>query len=206
MFVRLRRDVPAQELIDLRFEMGDAFGSSHFLILKDGSYGAPRRAIERIDRYEQDGDDILPEPGETFLEIYLWTRYYGPGYERGDAVFLIALADWLETRTGGQVWYGGDSSGVLAVHFDRAERAAMWRHFIKVGHLPYRGDPRVGDARSSILMGHEKAISRRCGFCEVPMARNGFGQHYAGFYCSGCGARHETHDDGQTWTEKTEHD
>lgn len=200
MFVKLQRDVPLKELKTLRWEMGEAFGAEHFFIDREGKYTKPpRHAIERIRKYEQDGDPIKPKAGETFLEVHVWGRYYGVGYERGDAPFLIALADWLEKRTSGEVWYGGDSSGICAIHFDAVERAALWAHFVKFGHLPYRDDPRVGDRRTSFIAPHEQKIERHCEFCDMPMARNGWGQSYAGFDCYGCGARETTQDNGATW-------
>lgn len=207
MFVRIRGAVPDAKVRLLRTRMVSAFGADRFWIFRDDAHPdrpapidhqeewPPQHAMERVAVYEQDGPDIVPEPGETFLRVYPATRYYGVGYERGDLGFLCNLASWLEAATGGVVWYGGDSSGVTAKPFGPAERAALWDYFCTKGHDPYRAEwGALGDAHDSTPM--------LCTFCEVPMTRNGWGQTYVGYDCYGCGERLESRDNGVTFTRK----
>src|SRR6266852_747034 len=34
--------------------------------------------------------------GSVWLDVGLWKCYYGKGYERGDAKYIVRLAEWLE--------------------------------------------------------------------------------------------------------------
>lgn len=201
MFVRTRQPLMPEQVKLLAWEMGEAFGADRFWIFKE--FDPPCRALAIVDIYEQDGDDIVPEDGEQFIRVYPSTRYYGKGYERGDLPFLIMLAEWLERRIpSGQVWYGGDSSGICAERFDVSARTALLDHFARVGHFPYSGDPRTGSDQSRI---HDDGLRRICNFCEMPMRRYGWGgSTYGAFYCVGCGLDESTHDGGATWKSKEE--
>lgn len=84
---------------------------------------------ERGTVYLQDGPDMKAQPGEWFLEVHVWTRYYNEGYERGNIVLICGLCDWVEENIpNSEVWYGGDSSGVLMEPFPRAKRQALLRY------------------------------------------------------------------------------
>lgn len=201
MFVRTFARVDEARVRELAWEVAEAFGADNFWIWKDG-YSGDRRALTLITEYEQDGDTIYPAEGETFIQVSPATRYYGPGYERGDLPFLIGLADWLERRIpGAHVWYGGDSSGRCAEPFGKAERETMLAHFAEYGHCPYVGDPRTGNTDSLAVFGRpDKWARRSCDFCEQPMTRYGWGgDNYAAVSCAGCGRDESTHDGGATW-------
>lgn len=93
-------------------------------------------SLERMDFdrkgaiYTQDGPYLFADENETFYTVGIWTRYYGPGYERGDLMFLCSLAEWIETNIPDcEVWYGGDSSGVTIELFDEAARRELKEHF-----------------------------------------------------------------------------
>jgi hypothetical protein len=148
-----------------------------------------RHALAAVEVYTQDGDDVEPQDGEQFVELYLRGRYYGVDYERGDYPLYMNLASWLEARLPGcEVWYGGDSSGVVATRFDATERDRVWRHFVLNGHRPY--------------LNHRYMSSRHapmCDFCHAEMWQQGFGRNYEKWTCQGCQSSIVTSDDGTTW-------
>lgn len=78
-----------------------------------------------------------PPPGAgTVLEVMLITRYYGPGYERGDVAAICGTAEWLKHRFPGcVVYYGGDDSNRLTpIDLD-----ALWKHAASRDGRAYRG-------------------------------------------------------------------
>lgn len=189
MFARTKKKITKGKALSLAYELGSAFGHQRFWIFKDRE--SPRHCLKIVNEFDQDGDTIYPEKGETFIRVYPATRFYGRGYERGDLPFLIMLAEWLELKIPDcEVWYGGDSSGICATRFDREARTELFRYFCEVNHQPYvRG---FGDVIGS-------PNSPSCDLCKVPMIQNGFGGGYSGFYCSGCGEELESRDGGITF-------
>lgn len=146
--------------------------------------------------YHQDGDTIIAAEGEWFIEVSLWTRYYGPEYERGNWQVICATAEWLEQNIGGEVWYGGDSSGVCATLFDEKARAEMRKHALSIHGRDYYNGFERGPFKTPAP----------CSLCvkERGMTRHGWGKDYIAVSCGGCGKSFETRDDGKTWTEKKE--
>ena len=201
-----------------RWQAGDS--TAHDAILAD--IGTPpkclRRAIELTNRrytldddsevpperrapglaWTQDGESIYAQPGEHMLEVSLWTRYYGPGYERGDILTICAVAEWCEQNLQPcEVWYGGDSSGVLAELFGPADRAAMRAHLYSQSGRDY--------------FTHEKRgtfpTPKPCGLCvpgENRFNRYGWGNNYVAVNCGGCGKSFESRDGGASWVVKVE--
>ena len=102
-------------------------------------------------------------------------------------------AEWLERNiTGGEVWYGGDSSGVCAKKFDLEARQEYITHWAEAGHVPYcecfdNGPEGIVDAPVV------------CSLCKVPMTRYGWGPQYAAYRCLGCEKSVGTHDGGKSW-------
>lgn len=182
ILVRVPRPVDDAECRRVGRSLCFMFGRSKFFFGWD-KHNPHEHAISVIDDYAQDGPTIRPEPGETLLQVSVWTSYYGAGYERGDLPFLYVLARALERLTPGcAVWYGGDSSGVLAEPFDQAAREKLMEHFLEVGHEPYyQPNPYMTPDRFDA----EKPV---CSLCEAPMQRNGYGRDYAAFSCP-CGER-----------------
>lgn len=126
MFSRYRGGKPSPEQLKLwSWDLCRAIGAQHFLIQPEKGRAAlslTRRytddgVVDDGKTYTQNGPDIVAEPGEWLVEVSLWTRYYGVGYERGNWQVIVHTAEWLE-RFIGPVWYGGDSSGVEATLFD----------------------------------------------------------------------------------------
>jgi len=193
MFVRTREPITDEQIKQWNYQLGLIFGHDKFWIWSAVDTIGDRRAVQRVDIYEQDGPDIIPEDGETFLQLSPATRYYGEGYERGDLAFLITLAEWCETVIpGAEVWYGGDSSGVEAKPFDMARRRALFEYLCSEhGH---------GYFTRGWLSAHEYGRPH-CDFCDVPMTRFGAGGNFASYICHGCGKETETKDAGKTWRE-----
>lgn len=173
-----------------------------------------RLAIERtLTRYRDEGDaapgseyhedsevPVKARPGECLLQVSLYGRYYGPGYERGDILTYCAIAEWLELNIPGcEVWYGGDSSGVCVERFDELKRRELRTHlFTPKGRDYFKG---MWSMHSDEGYGTPAACSlcpggKYCG------SRFGVGKDFASYHCAGCGISEETRDGGKTWVEK----
>lgn len=171
MFVRTKAAVTAKEVRRASVAMCMVFGPSRFWI----DHEQKRHALEVVTKYEQDGPTIRPRPGETFICVHLSTRYWGPGYERGDLGLICGVAEFLERRfPKGVVWYGGDSSGVLAERFDAKARAALFDH--AAGE--HGADYRAGFAQDP--------KTEHCDFCDCAMSTSRWGSNLVGFVCMGC--------------------
>jgi hypothetical protein len=147
----------------------------------------------------EDGDNIFAEPGEWLLRVALWTRYYGIGYERGDLLTICAVAEWCELCLPNcAVWYGGDSSGIVAKPFPEAERRKLKEHLYSLQGRDYF----AYDKRKGVVPIHPAP----CSLC-VPggdFNQFGFGGNYTAVSCEGCGKNFETRDGGATWQEQKE--
>lgn len=200
MFVRTRKPLTPRQIRNLSVDLCEAFGQEPFLLMpgwtiaedEDPEYpttewweaGDPigRHALRRIKWWQQDGPDIKPRKGEQFIAVSLMSRFYGEGYERGPIHLHCAIAAWLESRIdGGEVWYGGDSSGCVASKFDGLARASILAHFHQHGHRPYTG------GFSGFGSGTLRAPA--CGFCGPSMKSNGGGPDVTFYWCAGCGAQ-----------------
>lgn len=146
--------------------------------------------------YAQDGDPILAMDGEVLLSVSLWSRWYGVGYERGDLLTICAVAEWLEINMAPcEVWYGGDSSGVLAEPFPESRRLELRRHLYSQAGRDYYQHERTGTFPTP----------KPCGLCvpgENRFNRHGFGQSYVAVNCAGCGRCFASRDGGNTWAEE----
>jgi hypothetical protein len=166
-----------EEILKLSYEMCWAFGVDHFFIDKEKTkWSKPHHAISRCKIHRQDGPSIKPPKGKEFLKVNIMESYYGKGYERGNFPFLYTLAKYLEKKTGGEILYGGDSSGILAEPFGEAERAVLMEHFVEVGHAPYQA-------------ARKQEVEKICEFCQQPMIQYDYGQRglYIALRCPGCG-------------------
>lgn len=164
----------------------------------DDESGVPEQYRAPGLAYTQDGPDIYAEPGEYLLEVALWTRYYGPGYERGDILTICAVAEWIEANMQPcEVWYGGDSSGVCVEPFGAAAREALRKHlYSRQGRDYFKHGERSGFPTPA-----------PCGLCvpgENRLNRHGWGKDYVAVNCAGCGKSFESSDNGKTWVAKKE--
>lgn len=174
MFVKTKQQISQEQLKNLAYELASAYGAKNFVIDREKKWEG-RHCLYFIDEYMQDGDSLFPEAGEIFIEVNLRTRYYGVNYERGNLPLILSIAEWLERKIiNCEVWYGGDSSGIEAVHLTKQERNNLFNHFVNVGHNPYYY---FFDGE------HEEC----CTFCDKPMLQYGFGNNYSAFRCTGCG-------------------
>jgi hypothetical protein len=215
MFARLRgaNRLRPDQVLPLAVELAKTVGAGHFMITKDQewarAFGPGRHALSVIEplsdetarEYDcpelagkvvwfQDGDPIVADPDEQFVEVHLMTRYYGPEYARGNWPVIRTVAEWLEFKLpGAEVWYGGDSSGVCAVRFGPNERALVNRFYLGTGHRTYRS---VFDGLSS--RGKTPPI---CGCCEASMSDCGGGNGSTFWFCDGCNGKAVTHADGR---------
>lgn len=202
MFVKIKGQphLTEKDLKVLRARIGDAFGPSKFLIYSDKN--CCKHSLEEVQEIGQDSADeeeatIRPAPGEQFIQVSLYTRYYGKDYERGDFPFIYTVSLWLEANLpNAEVWYGGDSSGVLFRPFSGTYREELLQHFLKVGHTPY-----TGCFQQSLGTEDTWAVPPLClhPLCGRNMNRHGFGRDYASFTCVSCGRKYLTKDQGKTW-------
>jgi len=207
MFSRYRGSKPtAEQLKRWSWDLCRAIGAQHFFL--DTEKGRAAVALSRVyedngehgprdgTEWHQDGDPIIAEPGEWFVEVSLFTRYYGKGYERGNWQVIVHVAEWLEINVG-PVWYGGDSSGICAAPFGAAERAELVRHALSKNGRDY-------------FAGFERNAFKTpppCSLCvkDRGHTRHGFGQGYIATHCAGCGRSFASNDGGETWeVEKSE--
>jgi hypothetical protein len=150
--------------------------------------------------YFQDGDTIFAADGEWFLEVSLWTRYYGVGYERGDLMTICAVAEWVEANIPtAVVYYGGDSSGVEAEPFNAAAREKLKQHFYSQNGRDYFDHDWFGKGPAP--------RPAPCGLCipgEPRFNQHGSGPSFIAVNCAGCGKSFESRDNGATWEIKAD--
>ena len=83
-----------------------------------------------------DRDPPVVGKGKWF-DVGVAVEYYGAGYERGDARWIVGLAEWLERRIeGAEVWYGYDSADESIRPFGPHQRAVLMADYEKVGNEP----------------------------------------------------------------------
>ena len=80
----------------------------------------------RVDLTGARTDSVIRITNNAAEPVTLQARVYRWGFdERGDILTYCAVAEWLETHIpDAEVWYGGDSSSVLAAPFGETERRA----------------------------------------------------------------------------------
>lgn len=185
MFVRTKAKVTSKEVLTKAYYLASAFGRERFWIWHDWDEG-PRHCLQIVKSYEQDGPTIHPKKGETLIRCYIATRYYGVDYARGDYPLIKAVAEWLEVHfPKSEIWYGGDSSGVLASRFDAAAREFLWKYFCSE-HNSY--DSYFNDGQELL-----------CSWCKMPMMCSiwyGGGSRAHGWTCPGCGELAYQHESG----------
>jgi len=188
MFFLSSQDFDREEVTQLAHRLYEAFYGEPFFLYGDD------HIITKADSYEQDGPDFEIPVGYNFYEIALSSRFYGEGYERGPIHDHIAIARWIEGNVkDAKVFYGEDSSSVLAAPFGPSERESIERHFHQHGHAPYRSGFKL----------HEGECL--CERCHVPMNDVGGGGNQTFYSCGGCDERVIQRTDGKVlrrWRDK----
>jgi hypothetical protein len=224
MFVRIKGKqnwLSEDQVKRLSYEIGTAFPTDTFFVMNPRSLsyeGAEvRRALKIMPEikdaddadyhgadsghvgkvvWTQDGDPIVADDDEQFIKVNLWGRYYGPDYERGSWPTLRAIIFFLsETIPNGQVWYGGDSSGMCAERADSVFMAKMDRHWVNHARRPYvrYQSPGIGALFSYPA---QRIVPPVCELCDVPMASCGGSRDYSFYWCDGCGQKASKHANG----------
>lgn len=175
MLLKVKGDYTERQTLELARQAFECFGKDTLWVDEWNSQDR-KHCILKIDKYEQDGETLYPKDNESFLEVRLWGRYYGKGYERGDLLSYIMLAEYLEIKIPNvEVWYGGDSSGIEAYLFDKTTRNDLFSYFCDNGHSLYED-----------YFDREKD-GEICPLCNIQMTRYGWGVNYKAWYCKGCG-------------------
>lgn len=172
---------------------------TNYIYPLDDDSGVPVEYRQPGKCWTQDGDPIFAGPDEWFLEVHVWTRYYGVGYERGDLLTLCAIAEWCEVNIQScVVWYGGDSSGVCAEPWPDEKRRELRRHlYSEQGRAYFNYSSRSGD---------QPKHPAPCSLCidDGHFEQYGSGSNYIGVHCASCGKSFESRDGGASWGEKKE--
>lgn len=197
----VRKEAATDEAIKLwSWDISRSIGANKFFIAAEKGHGAICKTLSRYRNdddpapgtaYTQDGDRIDALPNECLLEVNVWTRYYGVGYERGDLITLCAIAEWIEMNIpNAEVWYGGDSSGVCAEPWPESARRALRKHLYSSA------------GRNYFNYGKNELTPPPCLLCvpERSPAQCGWGKDYVKVHCAGCGISFATRDHGTTWT------
>jgi predicted RNA binding protein YcfA (HicA-like mRNA interferase family) len=208
ILLRVKGKPTSNQLKSWGWQLSAALGSEHFFFDKKEGHGVISYSNTRYREegdpepgtiYHQDGDDIEASPGETLLTVHVWSRYYGVGYERGDLITLCAIAEWCEVNIPAcEVWYGGDSSGILAKHWPDSARRALRNHLYSANGQDYHRAWHLGEGRP--------VRPEPCVLCVGAGDFNECGWSGRGnapwlkVHCPGCGEYFETHDQGKTWS------
>lgn len=190
------------ELLKTSYDLASALGHEKFFI-DHGEWngGKPQHHAlsivgpcddkEQLDYYDvpdslrnrpiwmQDGDPVIAEEDQQFIEVHLYTRYYGETYARGSWPSIMMTAKWLQLRFPGcTVMYGGDSSGVVAEPLTERMMTKLTNLWLSSGTRNYHG---------AFAMGGEPSCS--CPRCLQPMSVYGWGGGGNSYFCSGCGGK-----------------
>lgn len=197
ILLRVKGEAPsAGQLKTWSWNLASSVGAEHFYFDRDVGKPVITLSDGAGKVYSQDGDDVLAEPGETLLEVHTWSRWYGVGYERGDLITLCAIAEWCEANIPTcEVWYGGDSSGVIAAPWPDSERRKLRRHLYT----------EEGRTYCVAACGPEEKPKGppTCALCVpdrgmIRVGSSGDG-HFSSWHCKGCGETITTHDGGASW-------
>lgn len=175
MFVKLNYKITEEELRQKSYIFGSMCKYHLFLGYNDTHIHNPLESVKSI---HSDGNGArynFHAKDGSLIKVPLAGRYYGPDYERGPLLDYVAIALFLEIIfPDGEIYYGGDSSGVEFELFDSKYRNELMQHAAKVAHEPYN---------RCFNGNHTKYV---CPHCKVPMIQNGFKGKLGYFHCVGC--------------------
>jgi hypothetical protein len=130
--------------------------------------------------WSQDGDDIVAEPNEQFIEVHVGGRYYGENYARGDWKSLSWIMMWCMFNIQDcEIWYGGDSSGICVEHMTSERMNQMTKYYLTAGNDQYWMNSKT---------------KYPCEFCGTGTTCSGGGNGIGYWHCDSCGSQWVTHD------------
>jgi hypothetical protein len=172
MFYLTKKKPTPNELLSLSHRLYEAFYGEPFFL-----YDEKHHILHEQTEFEQDGPNFEIPHGKSLIGVDLAGRFYGKEYERGNISEHVAVAEWIEFNVpDAEVFYGGDSSGVLAEPFDKIHRERILEHFYEVGHRPYCGG----------FTGFRNEPPAVCSRCHETMNDVGGGGDMTFFSCGGC--------------------
>ena len=99
-------------------ELGAELMQQFDLTSEDFPGGGP---LIYLPREDYDLAHVEGKPG-YLLDVNLYRNYYYVGYERGDLLLFVGIAEWLEQKLPScRVFYGADSTGQV-ISFDAPVR------------------------------------------------------------------------------------
>ena len=173
------------QLRKLSAQMTATIGPEHFFLDAERNRHALEFLLDYNERYgicrkdgrlayAQDGRNIIAKPNEQFITVNLMSRYYGKSYARGDWPTIHHTILWLQKNISDcEVWYGGDSSGIVARKMTAKRLKEFTEYFCSSGHSTYN---------------RYWAKSGVCQFCQVPVTNCGGGGSETFFNCNSCGS------------------
>lgn len=188
----------AKQLRQLSAQLSNVIGHEHFFLRPEDNRHAISFVIdnngEYPDEYEEihgvpfdpngpanfgqdsaEDPDIVAEPNEQFLEVHVWSRYYGEHYARGDWKTLSWTLMWCFFNIKDcEVWYGGDSSGVLMEQMTPDRMTEMTKFYLTSGNDTY--------------WANTKTIFK-CEFCTCGVINSGGGGNIKYWHCDSCGSQ-----------------
>ena len=161
-----KEELTNQDIKELQYNLMHRCGKNFFWLAEDKS--------DFISKVGEDTDyDYEPHGGYVVGSLM---RYYGPGYERGDAKSIVTCLLYLISLDY-KVYYGGDSGDSLDL-YTKEDVLKLQDHFIKNGNFPYQ--------QYSSRLFEGEPVPPLCSYCNVPMNRYGWGATYAAYSCLGC--------------------
>ena len=118
----------------------------------------------------------LSTADDGWIDISLSGRLYAEGYERGQLLEYLAIADWLERRFPGvEIRYGGDTGAEL-VNFNKEYRDKLYNYWLDNGCQPYER-----------CLSDEHENEKGCDRCVKPLVYYGGNLEKSFFHCLACG-------------------
>lgn len=175
------KNLSAEEIALLGYELGSAVGSDHFFVDTEGEYGRKHGPLVA------DANNHYGISGVQILKVRTLHRYYGPGYERGPWPILRAMIAFLKAHDC-IVHYGSDSGDTMEIATDDWI-ATMDKHWASNGGRPYR----------DYFKSFRGKRGPTCKICGPPLTNCGGGGADDYWYCQGCGYKAITTGDGKEW-------
>lgn len=194
MYIDVPRVLTADEVLAESRHLTAAFGHERFWFYDRDGKLAHALSISGEDDWRFEDSGLKKSAGHTVIRVSLGGRYYGKSYARGDGPFYIQVAEFLERRLKGTVYYGGDSGGAYLRTFDVVARAELWDYFVTYEHAPYQ-------SYFSDNLGDGDLRPPDCERCRVRPIQCGFSiTGYSAFRCRSCDYQVNSHDFGTTWS------